>query len=72
MDEFVYYGPQAPPVHRFAMPHLVDDFGCQVLRSPTHRKGLEVAFNIISGEPEVSEFDVAVGPDENILWFEAG
>ena len=53
------------------MAFLLDDLGSQVLGSAAYWESIVVALNIVFGESEIGEFDVAVESNQYIFWFEA-
>ena len=69
VDELVDERTQAPPIHCFAVPFLLYHLRRQVFRGAAHGEGVIVCENVIFGEAEVCEFDVAVCADEYVLRF---
>lgn len=51
------------------MSYFEDNFGGKVFRGSTDREIVVLEFE--AGETEISELDIAVFVDENILWFKA-
>lgn len=71
VDQLIDERPEAPPVDRLSMPLLPDDLRGKVLGCSANRKGVVVPSDVVLGEPEVGELDVAVDPDQHVLGFEA-
>ena len=70
-DKLVKNRAQTPPVDSLTMTTLVDNFRSEVFGGATDRKGLIVGLDVALAEPEVSELDVPILADENVLWLEA-
>jgi hypothetical protein len=62
----IYQGAQTPPVHRLAMPLLVQNLRCQIFRSATDREGI-VFSDFHFGETKVSEPQIPNLIDQDIL-----
>ena len=60
---------QAPPIHWFPMPLLVKDLRREVLRRAADGVSIIVG-DIHLGEPEVSQSEIPVLIDQDILWFQ--
>ena len=52
------------------MPLLFDHLGGQVLGGAAHGEGVLIANDVILGEAEVRELDIAGRIDQNIFWFQ--
>ena len=66
---FVDERAQTPPIHWLSMPLLVEDLGSEILRRPADGVGIIVG-DVHFGEPEVSEPEIPVLIDEDVLWFQ--
>ena len=51
------------------MTFLLDDLRGQILRSTANTKLIPISIYIVLGKAEISEFDVTLGINQNILRF---
>ena len=67
---FVDYATEGPPVRGLAVSLVQQDLRGQILGSAADTLGVVMAIDVLLGETEVGDLDVAIATHKDVFWFE--